>query len=85
MKIALLTGVCLLGLVGLAGAKFNATEVQAAVTGALGELKFKNDGAEKPGAPVKMKVTKDTIKHLQKLLDGGKTIVVDGNGEIEIK
>jgi hypothetical protein len=64
-----------------------ATQIQAAVMGALEELKFEivPNADKKVGGPVKMKLTRETIRHLQGLLDQGKVIIVDPQGQITIQ
>ncbi len=58
-----------------------ATQIQAAVTGALEETAgFENEGASMPGAPVKLKVTKETVEKIKSL--EGKTFEVDGSGQV---
>jgi hypothetical protein len=62
------------------------TEDAALVSGALSELKFeKAPGAPGViGGPVRMRVTKGTLKYLESLLKDGKTIEVQNNGSVKI-
>jgi hypothetical protein len=63
------------------------TQAQAAVMSALGELRFTlvlaNDG--KAGGPVRYKVTKETVRHLNALIADGTTIAIDSQGKITIE
>jgi hypothetical protein len=62
------------------------TEDAALVSGALAELKFEKAPAASGviGGPVRMRVTKDTLKYLESLLKDGKTIEVQNNGAVKI-
>jgi len=80
----LLTSVCLMGMLTLSGATL-ISQIQGAVTAALVELKFKDAGADKPGAPQQFEVTQKTLDYLQKLLNNGKKITVNAKGEVKVK
>jgi hypothetical protein len=62
------------------------TEDAALVSGALTELKFEKapNTSGVIGGPVRMRVTKETLKYLESLLKDGKTIEVQNNGAVKI-
>ena len=62
------------------------TQDAALVSGALTELKFEKAPAASGviGGPVRMRVTKDTLKYLESLLKDGKTVEVQNNGQVKI-
>jgi hypothetical protein len=60
-----------------------ATEIQAAVAGALDELHFQDLGPQHPGNPVRLKVTPETIYYL-KTIENGATIEVNFKGVVSI-
>lgn len=57
-----------------------ATQNQALVSGALQELKLEFVEGGAPGSPPRMKVTKATVEYVKSL--EGKTLVVDGDGNV---
>jgi hypothetical protein len=73
------------GLTQVMGANALATQVQAAVSSALQELKFDAGKGGMPGAPAKLKITKATLDNLKKLMDDGKQISIDADGKITIE
>jgi hypothetical protein len=84
-KRALSAGIAMLA-IGFVGAKF-ITQDEALVSGALTELKFELQPTKGGlvGAPPRLKVGKQTIDHLQKLMKEGRVIEVQGNGQLKIK
>ncbi len=79
------TGVALIAL-ALLGANALISQDAALVSGALTTLGFEALPGKPDviGAPPKMRVTKKTLKQLEKLLNEGKIIQVQNNGAIEI-
>jgi hypothetical protein len=63
------------------------SQAQAAVMSALGELRFSlvlaNDG--KAGGPVRYKVTRETVRHLNSLVNDGTTVVIDSQGKVTME
>ena len=72
--------------VGLVGANL-ISQSEAIVSGTLADLKFEAMPAPRHrlGAPPQFRVTKETIKFLQKLENEKKVIEVQANGAIKIK
>ncbi|MBU4273392.1 MAG: hypothetical protein KKE86_09810 [Planctomycetes bacterium] len=64
-----------------------ATRKQATISPVLTSLKFEYAPPpdKRVGGPMEFKVTKETIDYLKELKEGGKTIVIDGDGNVEIK
>jgi hypothetical protein len=60
-----------------------ATQAQVAAVSALETLKFQNQGTLMPGAPIKLKVTQDTVDYITSLMD--KDIEVDDQGTVTVK
>ena len=59
-----------------------ATQVQAAVVGALETLQFENQGSSRPGAPVRLKVTPAALDYLTLLKN--QTVEVDSQGALTL-
>jgi hypothetical protein len=81
-----LVGAIFLG-ANLVRASVLSTQAQAAVMSALGELRFTlvlaNDG--KAGGPIRYKVTRETVRHLNALVADGAIIVIDSQGKVTIE
>ena len=63
------------------------TQDEATVSGALQALKFESAPGDpkRIGAEPEFKVTKETLKYLQKLQKDNKTIYVKGDGSVYVK
>lgn len=86
MKKGLIAVVASIG-IALAGvsAAYAITEAQAQVIPVLETLKMEPVKSKVIGGPQRFKVTKETLKLLQKAMDDGKTVVVESDGSIKFE